>query len=103
MKRIITALIGCLAASLLFLNGCAVGPDYHKPATSAPAHWSKPLAGGETNAPVGITEWWKAFQDSELDLLIERAVRSNLDLRIAQARVLEARAQYGIAAADLWP
>ena len=103
MKRIITALIGCLAASVLLLNGCAVGPDYHKPSTSSPAHWSEPLAGGETNAPAALTDWWKTFHDSELDLLIERAVRSNLDLRIAQARVLEARAQYGIAAADLWP
>ncbi len=103
MKRVITALIGCLTASLLFLNGCAVGPDYHKPVTSAPAHWSEPLAGGETNVPVALTDWWKTFHDSGLDLLIERAVRSNLDLRMAQARVLEARAQYGIASADLWP
>ena len=103
MKIKLGCLIGCLAVSLLFLNGCAVGPNYHPPQTSAPAHWSEPLAGGETNAPVAITEWWKTFHDSELDLLIERAVRSNLDLRIAQARVQEARAQYGIASADLWP
>jgi len=45
----------------------------------------------------------RIFHDSELDSLIERAVRSDLDLRIAQARVREARAQYGIASADLWP
>ena len=43
-------------ALLAFLaGGCAnipsVGPDYHKPETKAPAHWSEPLAGGETNSP----------------------------------------------------
>jgi len=103
MKQKATSLIPCLAAGLVFMNGCAVGPDYHRPATSTPTHWSEPLAGGETNSALAITDWWKAFQDSELDLLIERAVRSNLDLRMAQARVHEARAQYGIAAADLWP
>ena len=103
MKQKITFLTGCLAVTGLFLSGCAVGPNYHSPQTSAPAHWSEPLAGGETNAPVAITDWWKTFHDSELDRLIERAVRSNLDLRIAQARVREARAQYGIASDDLWP
>ena len=61
------------------------------------------MAGGETNAAVALTDWWKTFHDAELDLLIERAVRSNLDLRMAQARVHEARAQYAIAAADRWP
>ena len=50
-----------------------------------------------------LTAWWKTFHDPVLDALVDRAVQSNLDLRIAQARVLEARAQYGIAFSDLWP
>ena len=79
-------------ALLAFLaGGCAnlpsVGPDYHKPETKAPAHWSEPLAGGETNAAAATAAWWKNFHDAELDSLIERAASSNLDLRIAQARV----------------
>jgi NodT family efflux transporter outer membrane factor (OMF) lipoprotein len=85
------------------LAGCAVGPNYHPPQAKAPTGWSEPLAGGETNSTALVAEWWKDFHDSELNSLIERAVRSNLDLRIAQARVREARAQYGIASADLWP
>ncbi|HKW28819.1 MAG TPA: efflux transporter outer membrane subunit [Verrucomicrobiae bacterium] len=84
-------------------GGCAVGPDYQRPAVNTPARWSEPLAGGETNAPVPLTAWWRNFNDPELESLIDRAVPSNLDLRIAQARVREARAQYGIAAANLWP
>ncbi len=83
--------------------GCAVGPNYHQPQTSTPTHWSEPMAGGETNVPAAVTAWWKTFHDPELDSLINRAVKSNLDLRIARARVLESRAQYGIASANLWP
>jgi NodT family efflux transporter outer membrane factor (OMF) lipoprotein len=94
-------------ALLAFLaGGCAnmptVGPDYHKPETKVPANWSEPLAGGETNGAAATAAWWKNFQDAELDSLIERAAQSNLDLKIAQARVREARAQYRIASADFW-
>ena len=87
-----------------FTGGCAVGPDYHSPtAATAPAHWSESLAGGEKATPADLAGWWKTFNDPELDALIDRAVHSNLDLRIAQARVREARAQYGIAASALAP
>jgi NodT family efflux transporter outer membrane factor (OMF) lipoprotein len=94
-------------ALLAFLaGGCAnlpsVGPDYHQPNVSAPAQWS-PLAGGETNAAAATAAWWKNFHDAELDSLITRAASSNLDLRIAQARVREARAHYRMTAADFWP
>ena len=85
-----------VALLALLAGGCAnlpsVGPDYHAPATQTPARWSEPLAGGETNAAAATAAWWKNFHDSELDSLIERAAGSNLDLRIAQARVREARA-----------
>jgi NodT family efflux transporter outer membrane factor (OMF) lipoprotein len=68
-----------------------------------PALWDNTLNGGATNAPVPPTAWWKNFHDAELDLLVDRAVKSNLDLQIAQARVREARAQYSIAVADFFP
>ena len=84
-------------------GGCTVGPDYHQPHAATPGHWSTPLAGGETNGPTLLVDWWKNFNDPVLNSLVERAVRSNLDLRIAQARVRETRAQYSIAAADLMP
>ncbi len=92
-----------LAFLAVLTGGCAVGPDYQRPVVNTPARWSEPPAGGETNAPASLTGWWKNFKDPELNSLIDRAVQSNLDLRIAQARVREARAQYGIAAGDLWP
>lgn len=87
----------------LATGGCAVGPNYHRPETDVSHQWNEPLVNGETNAPASLAAWWKRFNDSELDSLIDRAVKSNLDLRIAQSRVLEARAQSRIASADLMP
>ena len=89
--------------SLGFLAGCKVGPNYQPPRADVPAHWASPLAGGETNRPAAEAEWWKSFRDAELDSLIARSVTSNLDLRMAAARVREARAARGVVAADLWP
>jgi len=94
---IISGLVAFLA------GGCAVGPNYHAPQTSAPAHWTEPLENGETNAPALLGTWWTNFHDPELNSLIDRAVRSNLDLKMAHARVRAARAERQIASADLWP
>lgn len=92
-----------LTSLTLWTGGCAVGPNYHQPGVPTPAHWSEPLNGGETGGPAAVADWWKNFRDPELDSLISRATQSNLDLKIAQARVREARAEYGIAAGNLWP
>ena len=96
-----------VAVLALLAGGCAnmpsVGPNYHAPATKAPAHWAEPLAGGETNAAAAVAAWWEDFHDAELNSLVQRAVCSNLDLRIAQSRVREARAQYSGTFADQWP
>jgi NodT family efflux transporter outer membrane factor (OMF) lipoprotein len=92
-----------LAVVAVATGGCAVGPNYQRPAVSAPTKWSEPLAGGETNSAIELAAWWENFHDAELNSLINRAVQSNLDLQIAQARVREARAQYGIAVANFLP
>src|ERR1700723_1920912 len=97
-RWLLPPLLGILA------GGCAT--NYHGPESQdrmPPALWDNTLNGGETNAPVSPTAWWQNFQDAELDSLIGRAVQSNLDLQIAQARVREARAQYSIAVADFFP
>ncbi len=101
------------AAWAAVLGGCAVGPDYVRPATTMPAHWTglstttQPASTTQpshaTTRPAAITTWWKVFNEPKLDSLIERAARSNLDLRLAEARVREARAQRGVVAADFWP
>jgi multidrug efflux system outer membrane protein len=99
MKTAPIAILACLA----IVSGCAVGPNYHPPHISAPTAWSSPLAGGETNGPVALADWWKNFGDTNLDALMTQAVRSNLDLRIAEARVREARAERAVAAGGWWP
>jgi NodT family efflux transporter outer membrane factor (OMF) lipoprotein len=95
-------LTGAALAFVLF-QGCAVGPNFQPPKTTAPAQWSAPMAGGETNLEPSLASWWKSFNDPQLDSLVERAVRTNQDLRIAEARVREARAFYRIASSQLWP
>ena len=93
------ALVAALAA------GCAAGPDYHAPKVNTPATWSEAnlSPAGATTGAVPIVDWWKTFHDPELDSLMDRAVTSNLDLKMAAARVREARAQYRLRSADQWP
>ena len=81
-KFIIVVLLG-------LLSGCTVGPTYRPPAIKTLAQWSPALAGGETTNSGSVAFWWKNFNDPELNSLIERAVTSNLDLKIATARVLQ--------------
>jgi NodT family efflux transporter outer membrane factor (OMF) lipoprotein len=80
-----------------------VGPDYHAPQTSAPAQWTSSLAGGETNGPVDLAAWWKNFGDTNLDSLMVTAEQSNLTLRVAEARVREARFEKAVVSGGLWP
>lgn len=96
-----TALIA--SALMALAAGCAVGPNYHAPQTQTPNHWASPLSGGETNAPAELAQWWKNFGDTNLDAFMVTAVESNLTLRVAEARVREARAERGVVSGALWP
>jgi NodT family efflux transporter outer membrane factor (OMF) lipoprotein len=83
--------------------GCNVGPDYKRPDTKMPAtfRWADP-----NNSRPGMPEaaaWWTRFNDEQLNCLIADASSQNLDLRIARARITEARAIRGIVAADEMP
>jgi multidrug efflux system outer membrane protein len=95
------AVLGALG--LVLLAGCTVGPDYAPPPAAPPEDWATPLAGGEDDAAADLTRWWAALNDPMLDSLVERARAGSLDLRLAEARVREARALRGVAAADQFP
>jgi multidrug efflux system outer membrane protein len=82
------------------LAGCAVGPDYQRPATPTPGGWRTPTAGTGSLADLA---WWQLFQDPVLQALIRTALEANMDVRVAAARVEEARAQLGAARADQIP
>jgi multidrug efflux pump len=78
-------------ASVLLLGGCAAGPNYRQPQTPVPAAFSN---GGQTNlaGTAAETNWWHGFHDATLNQLVDHALATNQDLRIATARVREARA-----------
>ena len=96
-------------ALLAFLaGGCAnmpsVGPDYHAPETKAPAHWSEPLAGGETNSAAATAAWWKNFHDAELDSLIDTRGSTRISTCASPRRACAKRARNTASTfADFWP
>ncbi len=88
--------------ALALLTGCAVGPDYERPELSPPEAFRGQLAPGEA-ASLADLPWWEAFGDPSLKRLIEEALGSNYDLRIAAARVVQAHAQVTVARAPFYP
>jgi len=87
-------------ASVLFLAvaGCAVQPKYERPSVELPESWKQ-------SAPRFAEEarWWRIYQDSSLDTLIDEALANNGDLVIAAARIDEARALVDEAQSFLFP
>ncbi|MGY2313309.1 efflux transporter outer membrane subunit [Pseudomonas sp. SDO5522_S412] len=81
------ALLACLA----WISGCTVGPDYRASNEPAVQLTQSPDAALYSNTRLQ-QDWWRQFQDPQLDALIDQALARNHDLRIAQARLLEARA-----------
>ncbi len=100
------------AVVLLVISGCNVGPDYQPPQVNvAGSYFSRP---GASTRPTSratsiseqagrVTQWWALFNDPALDWLIDQALTSNLDLRLAQSRVREARALRAVASGGEYP
>src|SRR6266852_4190590 len=103
MSRSIRSGLVFLVPVLLAFAGCMVGPNYQRPKVSVSPSF------GETGDPrltaesTNYRDWWKAFNDPVLDRLIARAYRDNLTLQQAGVRVLQARAQLGIAVGEIFP
>jgi NodT family efflux transporter outer membrane factor (OMF) lipoprotein len=84
------------------LAACAAGPNYHTPQPDEPASFAAkiamPATPGQPAAPdqstgpdQDLATWWHALNDEELNSLVERAVKSNLDLEIALDHLQQAR------------
>ncbi len=107
-KKLLLSL-GLSVFCLVTLAGCMVGPNYRPPVTAVPENWNgqevvTPAHPSKTAPnPVALVEWWNTFKDPTLSSLVEMAIRSNLDLRQAEARIRQARATRGVAGAPLWP
>ncbi len=104
-RRLRGVLVGSV---VVLLGGCAVGPRYHTPKLPVPGAFAAVSAGAPgqtaasaTSATAGtlvasrgaedLASWWHALDDAQLDSLVERAVKSNPDVRIALDRLQAAR------------
>jgi len=86
------------------LNACLVGPDFKPPQVAIPGSWIETPAPTPPEHPAGdLSRWWGVFDDPTLAALEDRAIRSNLDLLQAEARIRQARAARAIAAGGLGP
>ena len=103
--------------ALAIVAGCKVGPDYKRPeATTIPAAYTGATNvvatdGGTTNgwkvaepqAQISKGNWWEVFGDTELNELERQASAANQQLKVAVARLAEARAQMNVSRAGLFP
>jgi NodT family efflux transporter outer membrane factor (OMF) lipoprotein len=92
-----------MIAVMAALGGCAVGPSFTTPQAVVAQSWrvqNDPRVAAQAAADAA---WWRAFGDPTLDRLVELAYQQNLSLQVAGLRIMEARAQLGIASGRQWP
>jgi len=106
MKMRMTDLAFIACGPALLLAGCAVGPDYKRPAMDIPAAYR--TAAPDITAAVATNSfadlgWWEVFQDPQLTAYIGEALTNNWDIKIAAARVLQAEGALRIARSQFFP
>jgi multidrug efflux system outer membrane protein len=104
--RIVSIATASCLFSLMLLAGCAVGPDYKRPALDQPGTYRR--AASDTNAESGAVSfadlgWGEVFHDPQLNAYLEEALTNSYDIKIATARVLQAEAQARITRSQLFP
>lgn len=94
-----------LLALALLLAGCAVGPNYRKPALEMPPDWKldAPWRQGTPSDAADKGPWWQRFGDPQLNALEQQAMANSPTLAIAGARLMQARATADAASAGLFP
>lgn len=102
MRRRSPFTVALLASCLL--TGCAVGPNYHRPAIQTPPAYRDPGENAQAQAAsFADLPWWQIFQDPQLQDLIRTALKQNYDLRLATERINSGRAQLAITRSSLFP
>ncbi len=84
----------------LMLGSCMVGPNFQLPGASGGSKWKQTQAVSGARLP---DQWWRLFNDRDLNRLVERALAANNDLAAAKARVDTSRALVGVDRARLFP
>ena len=95
----------CVFIALLLFSGCTVGPDFKIPTAQVAENWTESKDPHLITKPeaANYSTWWAVFNDPMLNKLVETAYRQNLPLQVAGLRILEARANLGIAIGDQYP
>ncbi|HUI44384.1 MAG TPA: efflux transporter outer membrane subunit [Nitrospirota bacterium] len=107
--RSLSVALVAVGLSVTSLGGCMVGPNFHPPQPAkVPDAWvgvetapTEPSTA--TTAQPALAQWWMQFDDPTLIALVDEALKANLDLRIAEVRLREARATRGMVMGGLWP
>ena len=89
-----------IIATSLLLAACTVGPDYVKTTVTTPPAWRVDY---QEAANLADTAWWQQFGDPALDKLIDSALKNNLDLQVAAARVDQYLGQLQTTRAEFFP
>ncbi|HHA18860.1 MAG: transporter [Gammaproteobacteria bacterium] len=94
-----------IIALTALMSACTtLGPDFEKPEVAVSEQWMDDENSAIDSKAEDIkAQWWTVFNDPVLDELIDTAYQQNLDLHIAATRIIEARAQLGIAVGSLYP
>ena len=108
LLRPLSAELFLASLALALLAGCAVGPEYRRPAAVAtmPAAYAGATNEWKTAAPQAHLPkgaWWEVFGDSELNRLEAEAIEANQQLQAAVARFAQARASADVARSGLFP
>ena len=99
--RIFVATAMAVTGLIFFAGNCAVGPDYEPPVIELPQTWGWKKASPADNLDPG--QWWKIFNDPDLNTLQELTIASSPDLRMAVARLDQVRALAGLSTSQYWP
>ncbi len=103
--RPISARFKAASLALLFsLGACVkVGPDFEQPEAPLQDNWAEESEAGVKAEPGDFSTWWQVFEDPILTELVEIATKQNLTLQSVGLRVIESRAQLGIAVGQQYP
>ncbi|CAN5118730.1 efflux transporter outer membrane subunit [soil metagenome] len=94
---------GCTSLKQYVHNGYKVGPNFSTPSSFVAPTWIDATDSRVRSETDDLSRWWTVFNDPSLNTLIDEAYRQNLTLREAGYRILQARAELGIAKGELFP
>jgi len=96
-------LSGCTGPREWLHNGFKVGPNYCTPSADTAQHWIDADNPRLKSLEASGACWWTVFNDPTLDYLVTTTANENLTLKTAGCRILEARAERGVAEGNLFP